>query len=241
MSTTTSTELEEELESKKFQDAVQAVAFLTTRSGSDRRISLPNPFLGGLEGQFWRWNRIAGQFIKQDKADQALEVWSAMYLSLLAIQGRYHQRLHKGMALCNIGYALGKIHGERANQAKSWILGIIEDIFTDVDSVEEGLNHKNLLSMQNVTAPRIRQLVSAVRLRVFDEAITPLFPESCVDFIVTPAVDAPSIVALKYIGDLQSCINSASPDLPREDGTYWNVLKKCWSFLDWSKGVISDD
>src|SRR5258707_14234110 len=75
-----------------------------------------NPFRGGIEAQFWPWNRAAHALLRKQDQAGALEVWSAMYLASLSMQRQFQHRYHKAMALCNIGFALGKIPGQRQSQ-----------------------------------------------------------------------------------------------------------------------------
>jgi hypothetical protein len=196
-----------------------------------------NPLRGNLDAQFWAWNRAANAKLKRQRPQDALEIWSAMYLVFLSLQQKYHHRYRKGMALCNVGYALGKIAGQRQLQAKSWLLGIVEDVLTDPSSSSEQLNFRNALSMRGATSSILRQLVAAIESRFVDQSITPLLPETCIELWLEPTRRAPSEECMKRIDHLLDRLDRSYPHLP-DPGNSWSLLQETWGFLEWAKGVI---
>ena len=137
-----------------------------------------------------------------------------MYLYFVSMQDRFHQRYHKGMPLCNIGFALGKMPGHRRWQAQSWSLGIIEDCLTNSETVEAAANFKNLLSMRGVTVPILRQLISNTLSRYTEDSITPLYPELCIDTWLAPTSPGASEASVKCVENLLGALRDAYPYLP---------------------------
>jgi hypothetical protein len=206
----------------------------------DNGLRIGNPLAGDLGNRLWPWNRAASRLITLGRKNEAVEVWSALYLSFLTLQSSYRHRYHKGMALCNIGYALGKVPGQRIVQAKSWLLGIIEDTLTDFDSAPGQLNLRNTLSMRGVTRPVLLQLVNAVRSRFVDQSIVPLLPELCVELWLDPTRRSNSEKCVKAIAGLLASLQNSYPRLPAAD-SYFRLVAEAWDFADWSRGIISNE
>src|SRR5262249_43687360 len=105
-----------------------------------------NPLLGDLDGQFWLWNRAGGNLVDGGYPDAAAKVWSASYLVYLCLQSQFQHRYHKGMPLCNMGYASARSN-QKELAKKSWLLGLVEEALTVPDTYSDSLNYQNLQSV----------------------------------------------------------------------------------------------
>jgi hypothetical protein len=220
------------------QDVAEVIDFLAgiTISAKPWNEGGANALRGDLEGQFWPWNRAAGELIRNNRPKDALEVWSAMYIAFLALQAKNYQRYHKGMALCNVGYAFGKIASKREMQAKCWLLGIIEDVLTNPETADAQLNFRNA-AKSGISETILRQFARTIETRFVEEAIVPAFPETCVEFWQDPTWQVPSDHCLRNVTRLHQLIQESSPQMPQVE-SYADLLEQIWSFADWSKGVV---
>jgi hypothetical protein len=197
---------------------------------------LVQPFTVSLDPQFWPWNLAASNLIERGYSRSGVEIWCGSYLATIKLQRTYHCRYHKGMSLCNIGYALGKTRQHREIQLHSWLLGIIEDVLTNPDTVEEGLNFQNALSMRgNGTSSMLRQLVATVQTRIVDLGVTPSLPELTFDIWTRPTRSSPSRECLSAVGRLLENLDK-HPYLPTP-ADCWEWVRSAWGFADVGQGV----
>lgn len=201
-----------------------------------------HPYLADLEVQCWPWNRAAFGFIEAGRPAEAAEIWSALYLCFLSLQAKTHLQYRKGMPLCNIGFAAGKIPGSGRFQGISWLLGLVEDTLVDPLTASGQVNYRNLRSKDGYTVARIDGLISTVRLRCVDERVIPLTPELAIDywirgFLGGEIVKSPSRACVESIDSLIADLRSSYPSLPECEVGYRARLEAAWSFVDLSRVI----
>jgi hypothetical protein len=193
-------------------------------------------FADDIETLAWPWNRAANGLIDHGYIVAAVEVWSAHYLACLSIQLKYHQRFHKGMPLCNIGFALIK-SGSRIAAAKAWLVGVVEDTLRRVATAPVAQNYRNLVKL-GVAPAVLDQLITTVESRFMDRSAVPLFPEMVMDLWAHPTRITPREAYFRSIDELVPRLNRSYPRLP-DTVNSWGMLESFWGFGDWSEGVLN--
>ncbi|HWE37695.1 MAG TPA: hypothetical protein VG406_14100 [Isosphaeraceae bacterium] len=199
-------------------------------------VGIETPLSGGIERLAWSWNRAAANLADRGHYQAAAEVWAGHYLACLSLQQKYQYRYHKGMPLCNLGYALARAgHGSFA--AKSTILGVIEDALTDPATAIEHQSAVNLLRWP-VAPAVIEQLITTVQSRFLDlQTIMPVLPETVVEIWRSPALLAPSERCMGNVDEFSSRLRENYPRLS-DPANCSKILGQFWSFADWSEGII---
>lgn len=195
---------------------------------------LASPFRENFDAQCWFWNRAANGYLQSGHRQEAVEVWASLYLATLSLQQKYRCRLHKSMSLCNIGVALGKIPGHRELQAKSWSLGLIEDVFSEPTGYLDGLNFRNLRSMRGVTSASLQQLGLMIEKRFLASALILELPERCIEYWFHPLLITPTRECLLRTEELLSKLEGSYPNLP-EPGRRLAMIEQAWGFADWTR------
>ncbi len=195
-----------------------------------------NPFREDLESQCWFWNRAGGNLTDAGHHLEAVNVWAAHYLSLLSLQLKFHHRYHKGMPLCNIGFAFARM-GRTRLAAQSWLLGVIEDALTHGSMADESQSYRNLLRV-NVATSVLDQLVTTVETRLNRQSVSPLFPESVVELWLHPTTLAPSEDCVLSVDLLVAKLGESYPTLPDRAKPWDRTLSPFWGFADWVGGIL---
>jgi hypothetical protein len=216
-------------------EVVERLTALTLPSQPWNPSDTVNPLGGDLEAQFWFWNRAANHFLGRGHFQAAVEVWSAHYLSYLSLQLRYHHRYHKGMPLCNIGYAFARA-GRARLAVRSWLLGVVEDSLTDVSTATEAVSYQNLRKMR-VAPAVLSQLIATVESRFLSQSTVPLFPESVIELWLNPTLVVASETCMKSLGLLSESLARCYPKLPNSTHPLEETLHPFWGFADWVNGV----
>ena len=190
----------------------------------DSRLRI-NPYRGDLESQYWFWNRAASGFLSLNRYSDALEVFASHYLAILGIQSRIMARLHKGMPLCNIGYALQKL-GNSQLACTSWFLGFIEDAMSRPGTAMQAANFKNLVStgVSTLFLDTARSNIDRIRREI---EVIPILPEAIVFASVSRIRDFPDARA---VDALQSLVGSVANAYPKPlGGNAWEALRTTWA------------
>lgn len=189
-----------------------------------------NPFLGNLEGQCWPWNRAGTRYLDKGYVREAADVWAGMYLAQLSLQHKFHYRHHKGMALCNIGFTLGH-PAQKDWQGKCWLLGIVEDALTNIETCRNQASYKNLFI--TASRPVLDQLIATVESRFLNTGLVPFLPEVVLDFWRNPLFRTPSQQCIENMEKLLEALSASYPCLPPQRSP-WELLQETWSFIEWS-------
>lgn len=195
---------------------------------------LATPFRDNFDAQCWFWNRAAHGLYAAGRPEDAAEVWACHYLAILSLQDIYEIRIHKGMPLCNIGFALGRVKGSHALQAKSWTLGIIEDLLTSPATFEEQKNFRNLVAKKTISSESLRQLGQVVSMRYLDHSVMPSLPERCVEYWFNPSLLSPTEDCLNRTHHLLREVRNSFPLLP-QSGNRLALLERTWELKDWQR------
>jgi hypothetical protein len=195
-----------------------------------------NPLKGELDFQFWFWNRAGNTLLDFGHPAAAAEIWSAAYLASLSIQQRYRQRYHKGMPLCNLGFAFARA-GQPRWAIGSWFLGVVEDVLADGSTARGGANYRNLLQMKIISTV-IDQMILTVESKFLDQFIIPMLPEAVIGLWLNPTMPAPSKDHFEHADRLMQHLTQSYPGLPNP-ASPWSDLRDYWEFSDWSERVAS--
>ncbi len=196
---------------------------------------LASPFRENFDAQCWFWNRAAYAYLQANHRQEALEVWASLYLATLSLQQRYRCRIHKGMSLGNLGYALfDRLGRHKVLQAKCWSLGIVEDVFSNPSGYQSDPNFRNLLLMNGVTSASLQQLGLMVEKRFLDSALILELPERCIEYWFHPLLNTPTQECLLRTEELLSKLEDSYPNLP-EPGRRLAMIEHAWGFADWTR------
>lgn len=198
-----------------------------------------NPFRGDLDSQLWFWNRAANHYLDRGNPLAAAEVWSAHYLVYLSLQLRFHQRYHKGLPLCNIGFAFDRA-GRKKLAVKCWLLGVIEDAITNTHSAADEVNSRNLRK-HGIAPAVLDQLIATIESRFSSQAIVPIFPEAAIEVWLHPAMIGASEPCFASVDELARRLARSYPALPDPSRPWENTLAPSWGFADWAAGVLDGE
>jgi hypothetical protein len=200
-----------------------------------------NPYLFDFKRQCWPWNRSAFRYLDGGQIGKAAQLWAAQYLCAMALQGRCHIRIHKGVPLCNLGYALGKLENSKL-QAVCWLLGVVEDTLSDPGGAPGELNNRNLLSKRNDVPPQTlrEELIPNTVSFFVEQNIIPLFPEVCLDswinwYLLDKGPQPPNAERMERVKKLLADLMDAYPRLPASDD-YVCLLAGTWGAFELLSG-----